>query len=954
MQTILRFAALRPISSRGSVLTLSTDSMLQRTLVGAGSDPGHREAIARGFAETDFLHEAGEVPQGAALVAMLARFRDAAPATDAKLREAVRAATDGADTGALNDALDRARDSVLAAYLLPDGPDATVAQDLVRALTLAVAVLSGSLGVGQLPAVLKGAVALPGFLERRGNGSAEPPERPEDVARELGKEINALAARHDALSAAFQELGLHAEDELEIVEDGARKPLSDQYLLLPAGASPRPPLDELRRKPPAEAIAASLPLSPMFRASEGRNLLLSPQAVSLLPEAVVGTLRDLDLDPGNASVAEMHASLLDARNQTGQQLMTLSGTLSDLAVGYKLKPIAIDPRWILDSVDAPEAAPPVAKAPPATHTDVRPLGIADLLLVRAHVARYERGEVAAIENVLPREKLTHTVRRLDVSETTTSEETEVTDLRSQTQTVAEQENGRTSVQAVGPGVGPIAAEGASSFARNVTDLVSTSSTARRRNLATERRLREREDATEHLIDNAGQTEPLFGVYQWLDKIYEARTFRYDSRLLYDIIVPEPAALFREALARPRSGLPLPSRPAPFTVSPGDLSLYNWAYYATGHRATGVEAPPPDEVIVSEPFGKQAKDPFASDSPTNTLTLAEARSTRIPKGYKALSYRVAILASGYPAGTVCMSIGTKTVGISAASGLYFRSGPLNGERETIPVAIDVSSNGVEWGVSDVTAGVEIVCRATDELISAWQVKAHGQILEANRRRFDDYAEAVATRDATARLVLQGLPRARKRRIVHTEVKRAALAFLTGQGFGGFNATAIDIAGFPFPDVAATGALADYIRFFEQAVEWERLAYTFLPYFWGAQTSWVSKLLANEPDEGFAGFLNSGAARVVLPIRPGYEAPFERFLRTGGLPTTNELLDAGSELWVSLVDELRSQDAAEDEEEPVGDAWHFRIATDLLRARTDGSMPKWTFAAGGWQGAPDPAF
>ena len=187
-----------------------------------------------------------------------------------------------------------------------------------------------------------------------------------------------------------------------------------------------------------------------------------------------------------------------------------------------------------------------------------------------------------------------------------------------------------------------------------------------------------------------------------------------------------------------------------------------------------------------------------------------------------------------------------------------------------------------------------------------------------------------------------------------MKRATLAVLTAQSFSGFTTTTTDPGGFPFPDPTATAALSAYVRFFEQAVEWEHLAYAFFPYFWGAQSSWVSKLLAPETDPTFAGFLTSGAARVVLPIRPGYERAFERFLHTGTTPTTQQLLDVGSPLWVSLVDELRGQSSSDRTETPVGESWRFRLASDLVYARDDDAIPRWAFAQGQWQDSADPAF
>jgi hypothetical protein len=90
-----------------------------------------------------------------------------------------------------------------------------------------------------------------------------------------------------------------------------------------------------------------------------------------------------------------------------------------------------------------------------------------------------------------------------------------------------------------------------------------------------------------------------------------------------------------------------------------------------------------------------------------------------------------------------------------------------------------------------------------------------------------------------------------------------------------------------------------------------------------------------------------------------------LNTGTTPTTAELLDVGSPLGVSLVDELRHQGNEDGQETPVDEPWQFRIASELIRARADGKMPKfghedeigwdsWTLAQGEWHDAADPAF
>jgi hypothetical protein len=613
--------------------------------------------------------------------------------------------------------------------------------------------------------------------------------------------------------------------------------------------------------------------------------------------------------------------------------------------------VALGPKYKIEPVDDPTATEPVATGQPGTFTKVAPLGVADLYLVRTHITRYERGEVASLENILGGEKLTHTLRQSSEVETTDTSDREQTSLQSLAQTLAEQSSGKTTAQAIGAGRGPLTSDGPESFSKAVTDQVSSSSSNRVRKTTTLRQLQRSEDVAEHVLDNTTGEDVRFGVYQWLDKIYQAQVFRYgEPRLLYDIIVTEPAALFREALSRPRGQAALPPRPAKFTVPADNLWLFNWSYYATGHQATGVEPPPQAQIIVTENFGGKAIDPFSSELNANTYEAGESRITRIPKGYKATEYRLLAVASGWVPYNLRAIIGSKAVVIDSWGGKLF-SGKLDGEVESLPVGLIADGNGVNPSISTLAVGIEIICEPTDEAISAWQTKTHGLILAANQRRFADYEERVANRDATARLQLQGLSPQRKAAIVQSELKRTTLATLTNQNFSTFNASKIDSFGFPYPDAAATTALSAYIRFFEQAVEWEHLEYAFFPYFWGSRASWVSKLLNTEAEPQFASFLSSGAARVVLPIRPGYEAAVELFLNTGKTPTTAELLDVGGPLWVSLMSQLRSQGAQDDTESPVGEPWEFRIASDLIRARRDGLLPQWSLAAGKWVESPD---
>ena len=70
----------------------------------------------------------------------------------------------------------------------------------------------------------------------------------------------------------------------------------------------------------------------------------------------------------------------------------------------------------------------------------------------------------------------------------------------------------------------------------------------------------------------------------------------------------------------------------------------------------------------------------------------------------------------------------------------------------------------------------------------------------------------------------------------------------------------------------------ISFLHQAIEWENMNYFLYPYFWSQASTWHERLRLSANDPIHEAFLRSGAARVVLTIRPGWEKAFLTFLAT----------------------------------------------------------------------------
>ena len=210
---------------------------------------------------------------------------------------------------------------------------------------------------------------------------------------------------------------------------------------------------------------------------------------------------------------------------------------------------------------------PIDNRVPHSHGSVAPAGIADLLVVKQQLVHYEAVDIAHIENVLKGEKKAreHTLRReteeftLTETETTTSEERE---LESTTRFEMSQETSETikedaSLKAgltVSGKYGPTvefsaSAEGSASRSKEVATKTAASFsqdvTERSANKVTERVLarsslrvtNEVIDKNSHELDNVKGTGHISGVYQWVNKVYQAQMFNYGIRMLYDFMVP---------------------------------------------------------------------------------------------------------------------------------------------------------------------------------------------------------------------------------------------------------------------------------------------------------------------------------------------------------------------------------------------------------------------------------
>ena len=134
----------------------------------------------------------------------------------------------------------------------------------------------------------------------------------------------------------------------------------------------------------------------------------------------------------------------------------------------------------------------------------------------------------------------------------------------------------------------------------------------------------------------------------------------------------------------------------------------------------------------------------------------------------------------------------------------------------------------------------------------------------------------------------------------------------------------------------------VAFFERSFEWDNIMYTYYPYFWGRLARWSELLLTQDMDPQFEAFLKAGAARVVIPVRPGFEGALAHFHETGEIWMGEEVPDMFSEYYVSIISEIKARNFAPDAEVVVSE-WDVTLPTTLVVLKDDDTLPEWKTSA-----------
>lgn len=596
------------------------------------------------------------------------------------------------------------------------------------------------------------------------------------------------------------------------------------------------------------------------------------------------------------------------------------------------------------------------------------IGVADYLKVEQSTYCYVEGDVAHIENIMAREYKERATRRLKRSEsqTTKSSESEKERLTDTTSTerfemqseVAKimQESKDFSVQAGayanwGMGDNKFGITANASYATHnskeesnrqaVTEAKDITARALDRIVTKvkeeriDKILEEYEENNKHGFDNTKGSNHVVGVYRWVDKVVKNQIYNYGKRMMFEFMIPEPAKLHSLGLktidASEQLIKPVDPRTSSthkmenFTALNNEVVLKHWTSIFNV------------EIDDRPAYNRRISFSFADKNIGQDVDKVYGRWTgvynnnefKVDEGYCAT----------YVKGAINVGVGAGT-GMHPSSRVYIcgieTGGNVNMSLSNIENIISISS--LFWDIRGISGSLVADIALTQDAKNAWLQSTFNKIIEAYETELDKYNQALAEAKALG-VQIKGSNPGFYRKIENTILRKNCISYMIDQNpaaaltFGKNKYYTTDNASETFSNTeikldAGLDQYAAFVKFMEQAFEWDIMSYYFYPYYWGNREKWADMYQFDDNDPTFRAFMQSGMARVIVTVRPGFEEAVRHFLATGQIWNGGEVPVIDDPLFLSIVDEMRSAVGKKQ-----GEPWREKIPTSLTILQAD---------------------
>jgi hypothetical protein len=653
---------------------------------------------------------------------------------------------------------------------------------------------------------------------------------------------------------------------------------------------------------------------------------------------------------------------------------------------------------------------------------IRSVGNGRLLVVKQHIKSYEENEISYVENIMASESRNRDHRHLESSkenifaesELTTNSNKELSEedrftLSHETEKTIEEDHRYGLKLSLSGKYGPTvefssnfemqnekqrkeSSQDAMEYARNVVQRSVESIQKKVSESRTYTYLRETEEKNFHGFNNDSENH-IIGVYQFLEKVYEAQVFDYGQRMMFDLVIPDPALYInslREGLSKKNVATKL-EKPKLLNINPLDIDdapvNSDKSYVSLANRfGAEIVTPPERSITIStehrRPGVEKQELSLASEAGTpNVLTI---HKMKVPSGYApvkgVLSYQVYTdAAEGVQ---INLKIGQKSKSTKPLT--TAKKIPLGNKYVLFDGNLEInladSSLGPELPMTYLDEDNEIpisifireskhhsfhiliACDLLNSTYRAWQLDVFQKLKEGSKKQWEEYEIKLREQqqDDNSEEKSKGLtvPFSVRKKMILEELKKHAITLFTNEhnhdNESSIETFTINNTVTKIMNLEKVKSHGDYIRFFEHSFEWDQLQYVFYPYFWSRQREWDTRLSIDEEDLEYLEFLKAGAARLVVPVQLNFEEGILHYLETGEIwDGSGQPPLMGDDNYLSIIEEMRERSGKFGNETPFEEPWEVRIPTSLVKLRKDSDLPKWKKTEGIWDWSIDSA-
>jgi Type II secretion system (T2SS), protein G len=425
-----------------------------------------------------------------------------------------------------------------------------------------------------------------------------------------------------------------------------------------------------------------------------------------------------------------------------------------------------------------------------------------------------------------------------------------------------------------------------------------------------------EDLSVRVLTNPSDTNAMRVDYFQLLRKWRVDLIRYGLRMTYDLVIPNPGLdLIGRVLEIQAIDEMLTTAAYSFDVHITDVTPDKDKWLDLSQRY-GVELDPPPNPSLPIAYFKKL-DIAGQGIVTGDIEI------EIPEGYEFAD------GSFYAELHLHVTTGVPRPQFSALGQIV---GPKDDQHDpynaslTIPLLPlfqkTVGKLLITYGYQNSSDGYVTVTGSANVLpktIQDWQLKSWTALRNADQAAYDKRIEQAKERKAFLQAEIESFDALTLRKMEHEEIMRWVLRWLLGPAFDLMPANLKALldpdptkqpppSQYAYPDVTTLSYdqwlsvihYGEFIKYIHDAIEWENVLFFAYPYFWDYYKNWPFKRFLRHPDPIHREFLRSGAMRVVLTIRPGFEESFAMLQQTGDSTAPPD----ASFPYVTVAEEIRN--------------------------------------------------